>query len=57
MHVNLMDNVIQKKKTWQEALMLTKLGSKSLAANNYRINEDWENNGGGYRGKRMHVHI
>lgn len=37
--------------------MLTKLGSKSLAANNYRINEDRENNGGVYRGKRMHVHI
>lgn len=47
----------KKKKTWQKALMLTKLGSKSLAANNYRLNEGRENNGGGYCGKCMHVHI
>lgn len=39
------------------ALMLTKLGSKSLAANNYRINEDPGNNGLGYCGKHMHVNM
>lgn len=37
--------------------MLTILGSKSLEANNYRINEDRANNGRGYCGKHMHVHI
>ena len=37
--------------------MFTKLGSKSLAANNYRINEDRENNCKGYCCKYMHVNI
>ncbi len=37
--------------------MFTKLGSKSLAANNYRINEDPENNNRGYCCKYMHVNI
>lgn len=41
MHVNLMGYVwFQEKKG--NALMFTKLGSKSVAANNYRINEDPE---------------
>lgn len=35
--------------------MFTKLGSKSLAANNYRINEDPENNSRGYCCEYMHV--
>lgn len=46
MHVNLMDDgfwegkgVKKKKKKEPNALMFTKLGSKSLAANNYGINE------------------
>lgn len=47
MHVNLMDDgfcggegrVRGLKKKEPNALMFTKLGSKSLAANNYRINE------------------
>lgn len=37
--------------------MFTNLGSKSLAANNYRINEDPENNSHGYCCKSMHVNI
>lgn len=37
--------------------MFTKLGRKSLAANNYRINEDPENNDHGYCCKYMHVNI
>lgn len=37
--------------------MFAQLGSKSLAANNYRINEDPENNDHGYRRKYMHVNI
>ena len=37
--------------------MFTKLGSISLAANNYRINEDPENNSKGYCCKYMHVNI
>lgn len=37
--------------------MFTKLGSKSLAANNYRINEDGEDNSAGYCCKYMHVII
>ena len=41
----------------RNALMFTKLGSKSLAANNYRINEDPENNSKGYCCKYMHVNI
>lgn len=60
MHVNLMDDVSGKKtnkKARQKALMLTKLGSKSLAANNDRINEDAANNGRGHCGRPMHVHI
>lgn len=61
MHVNLMDDVSWKKQTnkkaWRKALMLTKLGSKSLAVNNYRINEDAANNGRGHCGRPMHVHI
>lgn len=60
MHVNLMDDVSGKKQTKKhdkKALMLTKLGSKSLAANNYRINEDAANKGRGHCGRPMHVHI
>lgn len=37
--------------------MFTKLGSKSLAANNCRINEDPEHNSKGYCCKYMHVNI
>lgn len=37
--------------------MFTKFGSKSLAADNYRINEDPENNGHGCCCKYMHVNI
>lgn len=56
MHVNLMDDGWFQKKR-QNALMFTELGSKSLAANNYRINEDPENNGLGYCCTCMHVNI
>lgn len=37
--------------------MFTKVGSKSLAANNDRINEDGEDNSKGYCCKYMHVII
>ena len=61
MHANLMGYVWfqekKKKKREKKALMFTKLGSKSLAANNYRINEDPENNSRGCCCKYMHVNI
>ncbi len=45
------------RKKRENALMFTELGSKSLAANNYRINEDPENNNGSDCCKYMHVNI
>lgn len=59
MHANLMGYVWlqENKRKKEKALMFTKFGSKSLAADNYRINEDPENNGHGCCCKYMHVNI
>lgn len=57
MHAKLMGYVWLREKKENNALMLTELGSKWLAADNYRINEDAENKKQDHCCKHMHVNI